>query len=40
LEKSPGQGAGDYDTGYRVGEAYAKAGKELAKFLIKKKAFN
>jgi hypothetical protein len=39
LEKSPGQGVGDYDTGYRVGEAYAKAGKELAKFLVKKKAF-
>jgi len=30
---------GDYDVGIRVGEAYAKAGKELGKFLVKKKAF-
>jgi len=30
---------GDYDVGIRVGEGYAKAGKELGKFLIKKKAF-
>lgn len=38
---SPGRsmGYGDYDLGIRVGEAYAKAGKELGKFLIKKKAF-
>jgi hypothetical protein len=38
---SPGRswGYGDYDTGIRVGEAYAKAGKELGKFLVKKKAF-
>lgn len=27
---------GDYDVGIRVGEAYAKAGKELGKFLMKK----
>ncbi len=26
----------DYDTGERIKEAYAKAGKELAKFLVKK----
>lgn len=38
---SPGRswGYGDYDLGVRVGEAYAKAGKELGKFLVKKKAF-
>lgn len=30
---------GDYDVGIRVGEAYAKAGKELGKYLMKKKAF-
>ena len=30
---------GDYDVGVRVGEAYAKAGKELGKFLLKNKAF-
>lgn len=38
---SPGRsmGYGDYDVGIRVGEAYAKAGKEFAKYLIKKKAF-
>jgi len=35
---SPGRswGYGDYDTGLRVGEAYAKAGKELGKYLSKK----
>lgn len=38
---SPGRSMsyGDYDSGVRLGEAYAKAGKELGKFLIKKKAF-
>lgn len=37
IERSPGQdGMGfDYDAGYRIQEAYAKAGKELAKFLNK-----
>lgn len=37
IERSPGQdGLGlDYDAGYRIQEAYAKAGKELAKFLNK-----
>ena len=39
IDKSPGTAAFDYDSGYRIGEAYAKAGKELAKFLLKKKAF-
>ena len=39
MTKSPGTGAWDYDSGYRIGEAYAKAGKEFAKFLLKKKAF-
>jgi len=41
LINSPGRstGYGDFDTGIRVGEAYAKAGKEMAKFLIKKGAF-
>lgn len=41
LYDSPGRSMsyGDYDIGVRVGEAYAKAGKEIAKFLIKKKAF-
>jgi len=38
---APGRsmGYGDYDVGFRVGEAYAKAGKELGRFLMKKKAF-
>ena len=38
IEKSPGQDVvgNDYDTGYRIQEAYAKCGKELAKFLMKK----
>lgn len=35
--KSPGTAY--YDLGIRVGESYAKAGKELAKLLLKKKAF-
>jgi len=34
-----GMGYGDFDLGVRVGEAYAKAGKELGKLLLKKKAF-
>ncbi len=34
LKKSPG--TPHYDAGMRVGEAYAKAGKELGKFLMKK----
>lgn len=34
LKKSPG--TPQYDAGMRVGEAYAKAGKELGKFLKKK----
>ena len=35
LSKSPGSGAmgNDYDTGYRISEAYAKAGKSLGKYL-------
>ena len=38
---APGRsmGYGDYDIGIRVGEAYAKAGKELGRYLMKKKAF-
>ncbi|ELR69019.1 hypothetical protein C900_05577 [Fulvivirga imtechensis AK7] len=41
LEKSPGRDAMgyDFDTGYRIQESYAKAGKELGQFLVKKKAF-
>ncbi len=35
--KSPG--TAHYDLGARVGESYAKAAKELAKLLMKKKAF-
>ncbi|POY35280.1 hypothetical protein C3K47_15975 [Solitalea longa] len=36
LDKAPGKvfGGYDYDTGLRIQEAYAKAGKELAEFLI------
>jgi len=30
---------GDFDSGGRIGESYAKGGKTLAKFLLKKKAF-
>jgi len=38
MEKIPGQDAMgfDFDTGLRLQEAYAKAGKELGKFLTKK----
>jgi len=41
MKKVPGQGAMgyDFDTGFRLQEAYAKCGKSLAKFLLKKKAF-
>ena len=37
LEGSPGGGAMgyDFDTGFRLQESYAKAGKELAKYIIK-----
>ena len=37
LTKSPGQDAMgfDYDAGYRMGEAYAKAGKSMGAFLVK-----
>ncbi len=36
--KNPGNSFGgfDYDTGVRIQEAYAKCGKELAKYLVKK----
>ncbi len=43
MEKVPGKSPGsfwtggfDFDTGYRIQEAYAKAGKELEKYLRKK----
>lgn len=38
MDKVPGRGAfgNDYDTAYRIGEAYAKCGKSLAAYLIKK----
>lgn len=38
MEKVPGRGAmgGDFDTEYRIGEAYAKTGKELAGYIYKK----
>ncbi len=38
MMKSPGSGAmgHDYDTGYRISEAYAKAGKSLGKYLSSK----
>ncbi len=40
IYKSPGNSIGaTWDTGERIKESYAKAGKELAKFLLKKKAF-
>jgi len=38
IKNSPGTSMGnDYDTGERISEAYAKAGKSFAKFLLKKK---
>lgn len=39
IKKSPGRAGAGWDTGERIKEAYAKAGKELAKFLLKNKAF-
>lgn len=41
IDKSPGGTpfGYDYDTGIRVGEAYAKAAKYFAKYLIKQKVF-
>jgi len=39
IKKSPGRSGASWDTGERIKEAYAKAGKELAKFLLKKKLF-
>jgi hypothetical protein len=38
MDKAPGRGAmgNDYDTGYRIGEGYAKAGKSLAAYFAKK----
>ena len=40
IKKSPGNSGAGWDTGERIKEAYAKTGKELANFLIKKyKAF-
>ena len=41
IDKSPGglPFGGDYDSGVRVGEAYAKAAKYFAKYLLKKNAF-
>ncbi len=38
-QKATGVGGGDYDSGVRVGESYAKGAKTLAKYLLKKKAF-
>lgn len=37
--KAPGNTGADWDAGERIKEAYAKSGKSLAKFLLKKKAF-
>ena len=38
MVKVPGLGSigGDFDTEYRIGEAYAKAGKEMAQYVWKK----
>ncbi|UII31763.1 hypothetical protein LVD17_26090 [Fulvivirga ulvae] len=38
IEKSPGRGGMgyDFDTGFRIQESYAKAGKELGQYLVKK----
>ncbi len=38
MDKIPGRGAmgNDYDTGYRISEAYAKCGKSLGDYLSKK----
>lgn len=39
VEKAPGKtfGSGDFDTGVRITEAYSKAAKEIAKYIVKKK---
>lgn len=39
MRKAPGRSGAGFDTGERIKEAYAKTGKSLAKFLLKKKAF-
>ncbi|NOZ34146.1 MAG: hypothetical protein GXO80_02475 [Chlorobi bacterium] len=39
IRKAPGRAGAGWDTGERIKESYAKAGKELAKFLLKNKAF-
>ncbi len=39
MKKAPGRSGAGFDTGERIKEAYAKTGKSLAKFLLKKKAF-
>ena len=39
IKKSPGRSGAGWDTGERIKEAYAKCGKELSKFLLKKKVF-
>ena len=41
IVKSPGRMAfgSDFDTGMRIGEAYAKAAKSFSSYLLKKKAF-
>ncbi len=39
IKKAPGRSGAGWDTGERIKEAYAKTGKELAKFLIKNKCF-
>jgi len=39
MKKAPGNSGAGFDTGERIKEAYAKTGKSLAKFLLKKKAF-
>ncbi|NPA43908.1 MAG: hypothetical protein GXO49_00075, partial [Chlorobi bacterium] len=39
MKKAPGKSGAGFDTGERIKEAYAKTGKSLAKFLLKKKAF-
>ncbi len=39
IKKSPGRSGAGWDAGERIKESYAKAGKELAKFLLKNKAF-
>ena len=37
LKNIPGRGMGnDYDAGYRIQESYAKCGKSLGAYLVKK----